>query len=346
MITGGLLWGVLGDRLGRLLALFGSIGLYSFATLLVTFACHSLISFKILTLLASIGLAGELTGSITLILEVIPTGERALGSMIVAAFGMMGNLLSSFLVEFFAWRMNYFIGGCLGLALLIFRFSVRESLLYAHAAAQKNLSRGNWFRLFWPWSRLRRYLACLFLGIPALYSLFLINFGPELAQQLHIHGEIKLNRVNLACFTGLAVGDILFSLLVQKLKSWRLVLMMMITFSLAWQSSYPLLRGLDAVWFYAAIFILGITLGIMPVLVPLITEQFGTDLRNTASSTAVNFSRSVIILFSYLPLAFQQRWALYPSELLVVMLCSVVAFLCVASLKETFGRNLDFIESP
>ncbi|HEY5326394.1 MAG TPA: MFS transporter, partial [Mucilaginibacter sp.] len=70
LLLGGILWGVLGDKLGRIKVLFGSIALYSIANF-ANGLVHDPTTYGIIRFIAGIGLAGELGAGITLVSETL-----------------------------------------------------------------------------------------------------------------------------------------------------------------------------------------------------------------------------------------------------------------------------------
>src|SRR5678815_49497 len=83
LLLGGILWGVLGDKRGRISVLFGSIILYSLANIANGFV-HTVPQYAAARFLAGLGLAGELGGGITLVSESLDEKTRGHGTTIVA----------------------------------------------------------------------------------------------------------------------------------------------------------------------------------------------------------------------------------------------------------------------
>jgi MFS family permease len=333
----------LGDRLGRLISLFGSIALYSVAVLSVAVFCHSLAAFKVCTFFVGLGLAGELGGSVTLVLESLPATMRTFGVMIVAAMGMLGVVIAGVLVEFCSWRVGYGIGGGTGLLLLIYRFRVRESLLFQRLK-KDGVSRGNWFRLLWPWPSLRRYLACTLLGVPPLFVLFLYGgFAPEIGHELQLVGELKINRAQIAEFSGLAVGDLMVMGLSYRFRSRKRPILWSMAGSALLQTVLFGCRGVSVGVVYAALFLLGMVTA-NALYVTTTAEQFGTNLRDTATTTVTNFIRFGVLPLSYLVKGWQTSVGLEPAGLLISLGTLFVGILALAQLQETYGASIDFVE--
>src|SRR5512141_463679 len=146
MLLGGILWGILGDRKGRLKIMFGSIFLYSAANL-ANATVPSIEAYAALRFIAGVGLAGELGAGITLVSEVLHKSVRGYGTMIVASVGVSGAILANVVAKGFDWRTAFYIGGVLGLMLLLLRLSVAESGMFK-GMENSTISRGNFLSLF------------------------------------------------------------------------------------------------------------------------------------------------------------------------------------------------------
>jgi MFS family permease len=343
LLLGGFLWGILGDRRGRVLSLFGSIAVYSIGVLGIAAFCHSLIFFRFATFAVGVGLAGELGGSVTLVLESLPATMRTFGVMLIAALGMTGVVLAGSLVEVVSWRPGYVIGGLMGLALLAFRMHVRESLLFQRVHDTK-VSRGNWFELLWPWPELRRYLACILVGVAPLYVLaFYTAFAPELAQQLHVIGDFKVNRASIAVFSGLSVGDLLVAWLSYRIASRKRPILWFMASSAVLQTLIYFAVSMPLMVLYILYFMLGMATA-NALYVTTTAEQFGTNLRDTATTTVTNFIRfGVAPLLSLVSILKPSVGLLQIGFItgLVVLFAGIVA---LASLRETYGSDIDFVE--
>jgi putative MFS transporter len=344
LLAGGFLWGILGDRTGRVFSLFGSIGVYSLAALWVAFFVHSFHAYAVGTLLIGFGLAGELGGSVTLVMESLSNSMRTFGVMVVAAMGMLGVLLAGALAEFLDWRTGFAVGGFMGLALLIFRYHVRESLLFQEMETKK-ISRGNWFKLLWPWTKLQRYLASILIGVPALFVLFFYTgFAPELSRELHYADEMKLNRAAMAVFLGLAFGDLLFSWLSFQSRSRKRPILWCMGGSAVIQTLILNSRDSSSKGGYALLFLLGIFTA-NAVYVAATSEQFGTDLRDTATTTITNFFRfGIMPLVTWLTYWQASAGLLRPGVFISLMALALGVF-ALSRLRETYGANLDYTET-
>src|SRR5579872_4072078 len=151
LLIGGIIWGVLGDKKGRLRVLFASIILYSLGSI-ANGMVHSLGQYELARFITGLGLAGELGAGITLVSELMPKEKRGIATSWVAGIGLSGAVLAFYVKQWFGgdidgWRICYYIGGGLGFLLLLLRIGVLESGMYKTVAAT-DVSRGNFFMLF------------------------------------------------------------------------------------------------------------------------------------------------------------------------------------------------------
>jgi len=211
LLVGGIIWGIMGDKRGRLSVLFGSILLYSLANIANGFAT-TVTQYAVLRFIAGIGLAGELGAGITLVSETLPTKLRGYGTTLVASVGLMGAVLANYIAKTFDWQVAYFIGGGLGLILLVARVSVFESGIFLKIKEQ-HVERGNFFQLFNQKQRLIKFIGCILIGLPIWYVIgILITFSPEFAKAMNITGVVAGDAVMFS-YIGLAAGDMSSGLL-------------------------------------------------------------------------------------------------------------------------------------
>ena len=349
MLLGGILWGILGDKKGRLSVLFGSILLYSLANLANGFV-QTLDQYAWLRLIAGIGLAGELGAGITLVSESLPKEKRGYGTMTVATVGVSGALLAYWVGERLGWRNAYFVGGGLGLALLLLRVSVFESGMFQKAQAESTVERGNFLSLFTNGPRLGRYLRCLLVGVPLWFVVgILITFAPEFGEALGVRPGPAPLSAGLAvfwCYFGLVFGDFASGGLSQWLRSRNRALQIFLLFCAGMVGVYLFgLKGASQTMFYTVCFVLGLSVGFWALFVTVAAEQFGTNLRATVATTAPNFARGSVVL---LVPAF--RWAeahlggRITGAAVLGGVSLLVAFWAVSTLPESFGKELDYVE--
>jgi putative MFS transporter len=343
MLLGGVLWGVLGDKRGRLSVLFGSILMYSVANILNGLV-QTVDQYAWLRLVAGIGLAGELGAGITLVSEVLPKEKRGLGTTLVAAFGICGAVLAAQIAETFNWRTAFYLGGALGLALLLLRISVFESDLFAAVKAQVQ-NRGDFFQLFKPASRLKRYVSCILIGIPIWYVIgILVTFSPEFAAALGSSDSISPGKSVMYSYIGLALGDLSSGLASQFLKSRKWVVRVFLFLVIAFVALFLGSTAPSAGLLYLLCLALGFAAGYWAVFVTIAAEQFGTNLRATAATSIPNFVRGSVVpltlCFAYL----KSHLGMIGAGWLVGALSLGLAFLGLSQLKETFSKDLDYLE--
>ncbi|MCS6799008.1 MAG: MFS transporter [Myxococcota bacterium] len=346
MLVGGVLWGVLGDRIGRLPILFGSILVYSLANVANGFV-QDIPTYAALRFIAGIGLAGELGGGITLVSELLSRHARGYGTTLVAAIGICGAVAASLVGDLFDWRTSYFIGGGLGLLLLLLRVGVYESGMFERTRAS-GVSRGNFLALFSTLSRARRYLAVVVVGVPIWYAVgILVMFSPEIGAAMGMPQSAvpTASRAILWCYVGLAAGDLASGLLSQLLRSRKRALVVFLGITTVAIALYFGLAPLPLPAFYAICALLGFGTGYWAVFVTVAAEQFGTNLRATATTTAPNFVRGAVVPLTTGFRAFEPSLGTVGAALAVGVLALGLAVVALASLEETYGKDLDFVES-
>lgn len=346
MLLGGILWGVLGDKRGRLSVLFGSILLYSLANIANGFV-QNIDQYGWLRLVAGVGLAGELGAGITLVSESLPKEKRGYGTMIVATVGVSGAMVAYLVGQEFGWRNAYFIGGGLGLALLALRAGVFESGMFEQVR-QSAVSRGNFLSLFSNGPRFGKYLRCLLVGTPFWFLVgILITFAPEFGKLFHLQGPVTGGLSIFWCYFGLTLGDFTSGGLSQLLRSRKRTLQLFIPATAVMVGVYLLgLRGASTTAFYTVCFFVGYAGGFWALFVTVAAEQFGTNLRSTVATTAPNFARgaTVIILPLYKALKANPSLGMVGAAGLIGAVLLLLAFLSASTLPETYGKDLDYVE--
>jgi MFS transporter, putative metabolite:H+ symporter len=343
LLLGGILWGMLGDKRGRKSVLFGSILLYSIATLLNGFVAD-VTQYALLRFIAGIGLAGELGAGVTLVSESLPKEKRGMAAAMIAAFGVLGAVTAFVMKELFDWRWCYFIGGGLGLLLLLMRVSIKESSLFRELAAS-NAPRGNFLMFFTDRHRFFRYLRCILIGIPTWYIIgVLITFADKFGEAFGIAG-IDPGKAVLFQYGGLLFGDVCAGLLSQRLRSRKRTLFVFYGITVLFCVLFFLQNGGSANTFYWICSGLGFGTGFTVVYITMSAEQFGTNLRATAAVTVPNMVRGalplIILLFQFLrdTLGSFVTGAAVTGAVLIV-----IAVLAAWNMEETFGVELDRIE--
>lgn len=359
LLLGGILWGVMGDKRGRLSVLFGSILLYSLANIANGFAT-TVGQYATLRFIAGIGLAGELGAGITLVSEILPAHIRGYATTIIASVGITGAILANFVARVFDWQIAYFIGGGLGLLLLLARISVFESGMFLKMKGS-SVQRGNFFMLFQKRSTFARYMGCILIGLPIWYVAgILVTFSPEFAEAISVTGTILAGDAVMYCYMGLAIGDFSSGFISQKVRSRKKVVAAYILLTLLTVVFYLYMPVKTPEFFYGVCFLLGIAIGYWALFVTIAAEQFGTNLRSTVATTVPNFIRGTVVpltfLFSFLrgiisehytgtqgPERAESLGVIY-GALIVGVLTIAVAFAALGVIDETYGRELNFEE--
>ncbi len=348
LLIGGLIWGIMGDKRGRLSVLFGSILLYSLANIANGFV-STVPQYAVLRFIAGIGLAGELGAGVTLVSEVLPPRLRGYGTTMIASIGLMGAVLANFVAKQFDWQVAYWIGGGLGLLLLTARVSVFESGIFLQVKSQ-SVQRGNFFELFNQKTRFNKFMGSIFIGLPIWFTIgILITFSPEFAKALKVEGTVVAGDAVMYSYIGLAIGDLSSGLISQWLESRKRVVKMFIFITLAGILIYLFLPGRSAGGFYATCFFLGIGVGYWALFVTIAAEQFGTNLRSTVATSVPNFIRGTVVLlvpaFQYLrkELGGDDQAVIF-GALIVGVFTIGVALIALRYIHETFGNDMNFLE--
>lgn len=343
LLIGGILWGVLGDKRGRLSVLFGSILLYSLANIANGFVT-SIDQYVLLRFVAGLGLAGELGAGITLVTEILPKQIRGYGTTLVATMGVLGAILAYFMADLFAWRVSYFIGGGMGLLLLLMRVNVLESGLFIKSK-QRGLSRGNILMLFTNKARLAKYIQSILVGLPIWFVVgILITFSPEFGKALGLSEPVVAGKAVMFSFSGQVLGDLVSGFLSQFMQSRKRVIRLFMLLSLAFMLIYLLAPVHDTALFYAVCVCLGFANGYWTLFVTIAAELFGTNLRATVATTVPNFVRGATIPLSALFIQLKPSLGTIYSALTVGLFTIIAALVALYFLEETFKKDLDYVE--
>jgi MFS transporter, putative metabolite:H+ symporter len=343
LLTGGLLWGIMGDLRGRKAVLFGSILMYSLANL-ANGLVQTIPQYAILRFIAGVGLAGELGAGVTLVSETMDRERRGLGTMVIASFGMFGAVVAALVADAFPWRTAYFVGGGLGLLLLFLRVGVMESGMF-ETAQRTEVKRGAFHALFTDWGRLKRYIACVAVGFPIWFAIGIpVTLAPEVAAALGVVGEVSAGTAILWAYVGLAVGDVASGTISQFMRSRRKVMGLFILLLFALAAVYLNLRAPAPSTVYVCCFGFGLFAGYWAVFVTNASEQFGTNLRATVTTTAPNFVRGSAVLMTLSYLALHPSMGRPMAALVVCAVVTVLALVALAAIPERFDADLDYVE--
>jgi MFS family permease len=342
LLIGGIFWGILGDKKGRLSVLFGSILIYSLANICNGFV-QTVPQYAVFRFIAGIGLAGELGAGVTLVTEVLPKQIRGYGTTLVATLGVVGAILAYFVADLFDWRMAYFTGGGLGLLLLLLRIRIFESPVFAKMKAAK-VQRGNIGMLLEP-HRFLKYLQCIAIGLPIWFVVgILITFSPEFGSAIGLDQPVVAGKAVMLAFAGQVAGDIASGLLSQYVKSRRKIVLLFIALSFIFVLVYLLMPVKTLSAFYLVCVILGFTNGYWALFVTIAAELFGANLRATVATTVPNFVRGAVIPLTTIFLYLKSALGIVYSAIVVGVFTMVIALLALYFLDETFTKDLDYVE--
>ena len=343
MLIGGILWGILGDKKGRLTVLFGSILLYSIANIANAYVTN-VSWYAIIRFLAGVGLAGELGAGITLVSETMSKENRGYGTTFVASVGLSGAIVAALVGNKFNWETSYIIGGIMGLALLLLRVSVVESSMYQKTLNAKVIH-GDFLFLFRNKQRFFKYLNCILIAVPVWFVIgILVAFSPELGKALGITEPISSGIGILYSYIGISVADVLAGVLSQLFKTRKKVVfyfLLSILVSVAW-CLYGTYTSASA--YYIICMIMGAATGFWAVFVTMASEQFGTNIRATVTTTVPNFVRGSLLLLTALFTMAKHYLGFINGAMLIGVLSIVVALWALSQLEETYGKELDYLE--
>jgi MFS family permease len=343
MLIGGIVWGIMGDKRGRLSVLFGSILIYSLANIGNGFV-NSLEAYAVLRFIAGFGLAGELGAGITLVTEILPNKIRGYGATLVATMGVIGALLAYLVSFFFDWRISYFIGGGLGLVLMVLRIRVLESGIFLKLK-EKNVKRGDIKMLFNNKTRFLKYLNGIVIGMPIWFVLgILITFSPEFGRALGLDQPIDAGKAVMFAFAGQVAGNFVSGFISQKLQSRRKAILLFILSSASFVLVYLLAPLHTITMLYVICACLGFCCGYWTLFITVAAELFGSNLRATVATTIPNFVRATVIPLSLLFGITKSYSGTIYGALIVGLITYALAILSLIYLEETFKKDINYNE--
>jgi len=344
LLVGGIVWGILGDKKGRLSVLFGSILIYSLANIGNGFVT-SVSAYAVLRFIAGFGLAGELGAGITLVSEILPTKIRGYGTTLVATMGVFGALLAYLVSWLFDWRASYFIGGGLGLLLMLMRIKVFESGIFLKLK-EKSIKRGDMRMLFNNKARLKKYVTSIIIGMPIWFVVgILITFSPELGKAMNLDAPINAGKAVLFVFASQVAGNIVSGSLSQYFQSRKKVIFLFMTMSFLFVLIYLLVPFKQATLLYVVIAFLGFCSGYWTLFITVAAELFGSNLRATVATTVPNFVRGTTIPLTSLFVLLKNYTTTIYSALTVGVLTYLIAMVALVYLEETFKKDINYTEN-
>lgn len=349
LLIGGILWGIMGDKKGRLSVLFGSIILYSVANFLTGYVQNT-DQYAHARFIAGIGLAGELGAGITLVSELLPKNKRGIGTSLVAGIGLFGAVFAYFTFKYTNqdWRLCYKIGGALGIGLLLLRVGVAESGMFRHVQQQQKVQRGNFLMFFTNARRFRKYFLAILIGLPTWFVIgILVNFSNRFATAFYGENAVESGRAIMYAYAAIAVGDIAVGFVSQYFRSRKKALYLFYLFTIL--SGIFFFSGFihNDTTMYIACAALGFSTGFWAIFVTMGAEQFGTNLRATAATTIPNMVRGALPLINMLFFDVFQKswgWSIVHSGILTGVLVMAVTLVAAYFTEETFHKDLNYVE--
>lgn len=343
MMIGGVISGIIADKKGRVTVLFGSIVLYSLANILNGFV-YDLNSYALIRFIGGIGLAGELGAGITLVGESMSIEKRGYGTIFVATLGGLGAVTAGLAGDLLPWRTAFIVAGGLGFLLLLLRVKAMETNIFKDSL-KKEQPRGSFFHLFKSRSRVLKYFACILVGVPIWYSVgLLITLSPELALE-HQIDYLKLGLCFILFQVGITSGDLSSGILSQVFKSRKKILLSFMALAIL-STILHFGQLYQSAQIYATSFLMGLGCGYLSVFVTTTSEQFGTNLRVTATATVTNFMRGAVTVLIPLRIFIQDLggFSITASLIITAIIVWTMAIIALLWLPETYGRDLDFVE--
>lgn len=349
LLLGGIVWGILGDKKGRLKVLFASIILYSLGSIANGFV-HTFGQYALARFITGLGLAGELGAGITLVSELMPKEKRGIATSLVAGIGLSGAVFAYFIKVWFVganpegWRICYFIGGGLGFALLLLRVGVLESGMFKKLE-QAGVRKGNFLMLFTNGRRLKKYLTAILIALPNWFVIgIIISFSDKFAAKMNVQGPIDPGKAIMVAYVTISIGDVVIGFISQWMKSRKRALWL-----------FHIITALAVIWFfnlqgassgtvYLVCLFLGFGTGFWAMFVTMAAEQFGTNIRATVATTVPNMARGSLTLVSLLFVSLQPSLGYFRSGWVTGIIVFLIAFVALALTEETFGKDLDYLE--
>jgi len=343
LLVGGIFWGILGDKKGRLNVLYASIILYSLGNIANGFV-HTVDQYAAVRFITGFGLAGELGAGITLVSELLSKEKRGIGTSLVAGIGLTGAVFAFFIKQHFEWRTCYFIGGGLGFLLLFLRVGVLESGMFK-SIQQSDASRGNFLMLFSNGKRLKKYLTAIFIGLPTWYVIgILITFSKEFGVKMNIQGVVDPGKAVMFAYAGISIGDVAIGFISLWMKSRKKAVYLFYGLSIIGIAWFFNLQGQPVSSLYAAAALLGFATGFWAIFVTMAAEQFGTNIRATVATTVPNMVRGSLNLVSWLFVSMQASQGYLKSGWITGIVVMIIGIVSLMFTEETFGKELNYIE--
>ena len=343
LLVGGIFWGVLGDKKGRLNVLYASIILYSLGNIANGFV-QTVNQYAAVRFITGFGLAGELGAGITLVSELLPKEKRGIGTSLVAGIGLTGAVFAFFIKESFDWRTCYFIGGGLGFMLLFLRVGVLESGMFK-SVQQSGVEKGNFFMLFRNGERIKKYVTAILIGLPTWYVIgILVTFSKEFGEKMNLQDAVDPGKAVMFAYAAISIGDIVIGFVSQWLRSRKKAVLLFYLITIVAIIWFFNLEGQTPAELYMACALLGFGTGFWAIFVTMAAEQFGTNIRATVATTVPNMVRGSLNLISLLFTSMIASQGYLKSGWITGIVVMAIAFVSLYFSRETFNKDLNYTE--
>ena len=344
LLVGGIIWGIMGDKKGRLSVLFGSIVLYSIANIINGFV-QTPNQYALTRFFAGVGLAGELGAGITLVSELVSKEKRGISTSLVAGIGLTGAVVAYFISQNFHWRICYFIGGGLGFCLLLLRISVFESGMFSKVKLQQ-VQRGNFFMFFTNKLRFKKYMLAILIGLPTWYVIgILVAFSNDFGRAFGFSEEVMPKKSTMFAYVAIAVADVMVGFVSQWMRSRKKALFIFYILTVISIIFYFTQQSGTAAGMYVICAALGFSTGFWAIFVTMAAEQFGTNLRATAATTVPNMVRGALPLMLLLFKGLQSATGSYiTAGWITGAIVMAISLTAAYFTEETFGKDLNYVE--
>ena len=344
LLVGGILWGILGDKLGRMKVLFASIILYSLGNIANGFV-ETVNQYATIRFISGIGLAGELGASITLVTEILSKEKRGLGTSVVAGIGLTGAVFAFIMKENFDWRTCYFIGGGMGFMLLFLRASVLESGMF-NAVKKTNVTRGNFMMLLNNKRRFSKYIKAILIGLPTWYVIgILISFSDKFAKEMNVVGKIDPGKSVMFAYVAISIGDLAVGFISNWIKSRKKAMWIFYGITIIGIILFFNLNNQSNQTLYWVSALLGFGTGFWALFVTMSAEQFGTNIRATVTTTTPNMVRGSLVFVSIIFTSLHSSFGYLNSGWITGIIIMLIAMAALYFTEETFGKDLNYVET-
>ena len=344
LLVGCIIWGIMGDKKGRLSVLFGFIVLYSIANIVNGFV-QTPNQYALTRFFAGVGLAGELGAGITLVSELVSKEKRGISTSLVAGIGLTGAVVAYFISQNFHWRICYFIGGGLGFCLLLLRISVFESGMFSKVKLQQ-VQRGNFFMFFTNKLRFKKYMLAILIGLPTWYVIgILVAFSNDFGRAFGFSEEVMPKKSTMFAYVAIAVADVMVGFVSQWMRSRKKALFIFYILTVISIIFYFTQQSGTAAGMYVICAALGFSTGFWAIFVTMAAEQFGTNLRATAATTVPNMVRGALPLMLLLFKGLQSATGSYiTAGWITGAIVMAISLTAAWFTEETFGKDLNYVE--